>query len=88
MAHITLRLPDTVSSEPELEMNAEHYQDIPAQLKRIDRGTYENLYMERAGKTTLKPFASVFINNKLYFECAERLNDGDVVEITIAIAGG
>lgn len=66
MANIKLKLPESIYVDSELNVEATDFIDIPKLLKSVDCDIYESLFMEREGQIILRPYASVFINNKLF----------------------
>lgn len=87
MAKITLKLPHSLSREA-LDLDVVRLDEVPSLIREVDAKIYDALYFEVDSKSLVKPYASMFVNGRIYFGNDRNLVDGDRLEIIFAIAGG
>lgn len=85
---ITLKIASALSNVGQLKVDARMFSDISYCLEGADAQCHRAVFYRCLGEVRVKPYVTVFINNVLFYESDAELFDGDVVEMSLAIAGG
>ena len=88
MCLIKLKLAEALCCPRELEITVERFADIPGCLEANNDGCCEILFMRIPGGFRVKPYIAVFINSQILLDDDIALSSGDVVEFSLAMAGG
>lgn len=88
MGLVTLKLSEALSDVNEFVIPVEKFSEITSWLERTEMQCYEALLTRVNGRLKIKPYVCVFINDQILLDEDITLFEGDVVELSLAIAGG